>query len=285
MIDVQKRLGACIYNGSCCCRLCGAVLDSRLEHSETCSTTEATRGHYASVRALVEGFRLADPTVATEVRGLAGAQLRPADILTTAAVPGRGAALDVCVASPNAAAALGDAAAAAFRRKLRKYRRIIPQLARAGIAFRPLVWTSEGRPHPAVTRTLRYAAGIAATRGGSQSSAGALLGRWLGRWRHALQIAIQRRRAAMTRAVLPRRSRREEWLLTGRTETTPSSAFRAPPLDDDGAAESGDDGEDEAALDDEEQDGDAEEAAAGPPETLSGVVVATVTPDAAMEEN
>ena len=215
------------------------------------------------------------------MRGLADAQLRPADILTTAAVPGRGAALDVCVASPNAAAALGDAAAAAFRRKLRKYRRIIPQLARAGIAVRPLVWTSEGRPHPAVTRTLRYAAGIAATRGGSQSSAGALLGRW----RHELQIAIQRRRAAMTRAVLPRRSRREEWLLTGRTETTPSSAFRAPPLDDDGGAESGDDGEDEAALDDEEQDGDAEEAAAGAPEPLSGVVVATVTPDAAMEEN
>ncbi len=178
VIDVQKRLGACIYDGSCCCRLCGAVLDSRLEHSEICSTAEATRGHYACVRALVEGFRLADPTVATEVRGLADAQLRPADILTTAAVPERGAALDVCVASPNAAAALGDAAAAAFRRKLRKYRRIIPQLARAGIAFRPLVWTSEGRPHPAVTRTLRYAAGIAATRGGSQSSAGALLGRW-----------------------------------------------------------------------------------------------------------
>ena len=36
-------------------------------------------------------------------------QSRPADLLTTTAVPGRSAALDVCVASSNAAAARGDA--------------------------------------------------------------------------------------------------------------------------------------------------------------------------------
>ena len=227
VVAVQKRLGSCVYDGGCSCRLCGAPLDSRLEHSETCSTAEATRGHYACVRALVEGFRLADPGVSTEARGLTATTARPADILTIAAVPGRSAALDVCVASPNAAIALGDAAAAAFRRKLRKYRRIIPQLARAGIAFRPLVWTSDGRPHPAATRTLRYAAGLAATRGGSESTAGSLLGRW----RHELQIAIQRRRAAMTRAVLPCRTARANWLLTGRTDQPPSSAFRVPPID------------------------------------------------------
>ena len=244
IIGVQKRLGANIYDGVGTCRLCGAPLDAQLEHSETCATAEATRGHYACVRALVEGFRLADPGVTTEPRGLADTMARPADILTSAAVPGRGAALDVCVASPNAAGALGDAAAAAFRRKLRKYRRIIPQLARAGIAFRPLIWTSDGRPHPAATRTLRYAAGLAASRGGSESTPRELVRRW----KHELQIALQRRRAAMSRAVLPRASARSAWLLTGQTATVPSSLSRAPPLDGGG--------DEEDANTDEEVTGD-----------------------------
>ena len=70
VINVQKRLGARILGGAIACRLCGAPLDPQLEHAETCSTAEATRGHYACVRALVEGFRLADPGVTTEPRGL-----------------------------------------------------------------------------------------------------------------------------------------------------------------------------------------------------------------------
>ena len=45
-----------------------------------------------------------------------------ADILTTAAVPRRSPALDVCVASSIAAAARGDAAQAAFDRELSHYR-------------------------------------------------------------------------------------------------------------------------------------------------------------------
>ena len=51
-------------------------------------------------------------------RGLTASQSRPADVFTTAAVPGRSAALDVCVASSIAAAARGDAAQAAFDRNL-----------------------------------------------------------------------------------------------------------------------------------------------------------------------
>ena len=47
---------------------------------------------------------------------------RPADIFTTAAVPGRSAALDVCVPSSIAAAARGDDAQAAFDRKLSWYK-------------------------------------------------------------------------------------------------------------------------------------------------------------------
>ena len=70
VLSVQKRLGARVYEGCSCCRVCGSLLDPQLEHSETCATAAATRGHYACVRALVEGFRLADPGVSTEPRGL-----------------------------------------------------------------------------------------------------------------------------------------------------------------------------------------------------------------------
>ena len=72
------------------------------------------------------------------LRGLTATQSRPADLFTTAAVPRRSAALDVCAASPNEAAARGDAAQAAFDRKLSHYRQEIPHLRNLGIHCRPL---------------------------------------------------------------------------------------------------------------------------------------------------
>ena len=226
VINVQRRLGARIHDCNALCQLCGSPLDPHLEHSDCCDRAGATRGHYAVVRELVRGLKLADPAVTTEPRGLTTTQSRPADILTTAAVPGRSAALDVCVASPNASAAAGDAAEAAFRRKLRRYRNEIRELAAAGIAFRPMIWTSNGRPHPAVTRTLCFAAEQAANRSAQASEAKTLLGRW----RHEIQIAILRRRAAMMRAVIPRTGSHMQWLLTGYTGRVPSSLVRAAPL-------------------------------------------------------
>ena len=222
-----------MYSGDAPCRVCGAIMDAQLEHSETCCTAEATRGHYACVRAVVDGLRLADPAITTEPRGLTTTTSRPADIFTTAAVPGRGAALDVCVASPNAAAAMGDAAAAAFRRKLHRYRQEITELAAAGIAFRPLVWTADGCPHPAVTRTLQHAAQIADTRNNQQASAGALVGRW----KHEIQIAILRRRAAMARAVLPKATAQQMWVLEGVVDRAEAEAGRALPLEEDDSIE------------------------------------------------
>ena len=148
---VQKRLGANILDIDCTCRVCGRHLDACVSHSETCAIGEATRGHYAVVRAVVDGLKLADSAVTTEPRGLTSTQARPADIFTSAAVPGRSAALDVCIASPEAAAAGEDAAESAFKRKLAHYRHVIPELQAAGIAFRPLIWTADGRPHPATT--------------------------------------------------------------------------------------------------------------------------------------
>ena len=93
------------------CQCCGSFLDPQLEHVETCSNAE-----------VVCGMKLADPGITTEPRELTAAQSRPADIFITTAVPGRSAAVDVCVASSIAAAAREDAAQAAFDRQLSHYR-------------------------------------------------------------------------------------------------------------------------------------------------------------------
>ena len=85
-------------------------------------------GHHACVHAVVCGVKLADLSITTEPRKLTAPQSRPACIFTTAAVPGRSATLDVRVASSIAAAARGDAAQAAFDRKLSHYRNEIGAL-------------------------------------------------------------------------------------------------------------------------------------------------------------
>ena len=131
--NVQKGFENRALTGFGECRLCGSFLDPQLEHGETCSTAEATLGHYACVHAVVCGLKLADPGISTEPSGLTAPQSRTADIFTAAAVPGRSAALDVCVASPRAAAARGDTAQASFDRKLSHNRNEIPHFRNQGI--------------------------------------------------------------------------------------------------------------------------------------------------------
>ena len=143
-------------------------------------------------------------------QGATASQSRLADILTAAAVPGRSAALDMCVASSIATAAGGDAAQAAFDRELSQYREL-GKFRQQNTHYRPLVWTADGRPHPAVTRTLQYAADIASSRSGQHLSAKSLHRRW----KHEIKIALPRRRAAMARTVHPNPSARAEWLFAG----------------------------------------------------------------------
>ena len=164
------------------------------------------------VRAFADGLQLADGSLALEAPGLTSTSQRPADILTNAALPRRSAALDVTVVSADAAGAGDDACATAFEGKINKYRRIISELNRAGIAFRPLVWSSEGRPHPAVRRTMSYASGIASRKLFSSASA------IRKRWEHEIAVAIQRRRAAMVRACLPSVRARHVWIGTGHVD-------------------------------------------------------------------
>ena len=103
------------------------------------------------------------------------------------------------MASSTAVAARGDAAQAAFDRKLSYYSNEIVELRKQGFQHRPLFWTADWRPHPAVTRTLQHAADIGSSRNGQQMSAKSLQRRWM----HEIQIALLRRKAAMVRAVLP----------------------------------------------------------------------------------
>eukprot|EP00973_Karenia_brevis_P043199 5983498-Karenia_brevis.AAC.1 len=142
----------------------------------------------------------------------------PANILTTAALPGRSAALDVTVTSPENSGADGDAASAAFRGKLCKYANILEELRAAGIAFRPMVWKGDGAPHPAVVRTLCFAAERACRRAGADAKASLLR-----RWHHEISIAILRRRAAMAREHMPKPTAHElyNWRAEGQEQLQP----------------------------------------------------------------
>ena len=186
-------------------------MSTKVSHALCCAPGESTAGHYTVVRAYLDGLRVADPAAVTEVRGLvADSSERPADIFTNAAIPGRDAALDVTIAAQDAAHAGEDCCASAFRRKLRKYARLLGPLAREGVGFRPLVWSAEGRPHPVVERAMGYAAGMAA-RKHPEASASA----FTSRWRREIAVAIQKRMARMIRACLPRANGRTLRILHG----------------------------------------------------------------------
>eukprot|EP00973_Karenia_brevis_P019551 2682380-Karenia_brevis.AAC.1 len=94
-LAVQNRLGAEIVGDDALCQVCGTPMNATASHAKCCAPAESTIGHYSVVRAVADGLRLADPSLATEVRGLVETSTaRPADIFTKAAVPGRDAALD-----------------------------------------------------------------------------------------------------------------------------------------------------------------------------------------------
>ena len=133
--------------------------------------------------------------------------------------------LDVCVASSIAAAARRDAAQAAFDRKLPHHRNEIVELRQQGVLNIALSSRQRmGDRHPAVTRTLQYAADIASSRNGQQMSSKSLQSRW----KHEIQIALLRRRAAMARA---NPSARAERLLAGIIDRTLHYWGHVSPLD------------------------------------------------------
>ena len=211
LLALGNRLGASLVTaGDSQCKMCGEVLDATASHAMCCAKGECTRGHYCIVGRVADGISIVDPALQTEVRGLAGTTDRPADILTVGALPGTRTALDITVASQDAFHAGTDACATAYRRKMTRYSSILPALRRAGVVFQPMVWSAEGRPHPATVRVLESTLKIVRARKSIECAA-----ELRSRWRHEIAIAIQRRKAAMIRAVLPDRSSQREWLARG----------------------------------------------------------------------
>ncbi len=194
------RLGAGGPEEPVQCRLCGCVLDSPGSHALCCATGEATRGHNA-VRKQLHGLaRAADPTAEEEPLGLIPSHptLRPADVFTSAAHPGRLSALDVGVTSPEATAAGNDCAESMRLRKLNDYGPHLDALERQNIVYHPTVWSAFGRPHAATTRVIRAMARRAARRRGFASAQ--LLQR---RAEAAISVEIWRRAARMVFACWP----------------------------------------------------------------------------------
>ena len=119
---------------------------------------------------------------------------RLAAVFATAAVPGRSAALKICVASSNAAAARRDGPQAAFERQTSHDQKIIPDL-RAKHCVSPQI---------TVTRATQCAADIAAFRNGQQMSAKTRQNKL----KHAIQNALLLRKSSDDTNSLPNNSAR-----------------------------------------------------------------------------
>ena len=179
------------------------------------------------VAAVADGLSLADPALLTGVRGLVSSSEWLADILTLGALPGTATALDMTIASQDAVHAGLDACASAHRRKMNRYSHILPALRRAGDIFQPMVGSTEGQPHPATVRVLDCAVRQVRSKRGEEAATE--LGK---RWRHDLCGALQRRKAAIIRAVLPDRTRRCEWLARGGADMHEAGDARMPGVEE-----------------------------------------------------
>ena len=192
------------YTGPGQCRLCGSFLDSHLEHGETCSTAEATRGHYACVHAVFGGLQLAEPGITTEPRG------RPADFFTAAAVPGRSW---TCVWRPP----MQQQPEVMQHRRFLIVKSHITDIKLQTFEFKAsYVAPWFGQQTVDHTHKCNMQQYVAACRNGQQMSTKALQHRW----KREIPTAFLRRRAAVTRAVPPHTSARE-LLLAGLMDREP----------------------------------------------------------------
>jgi len=197
---VRLRLGVAGPSEPTPCALCGSTLDTSGAHPLCCAKGECSRGHN-QIRDVVHKAALAaDPAAEQEPLGLIvdHPTLRPADVLTSAALPGCLAALDIGVMAPEASGAGSDCAAAIRRRKLGEYDVYEDDLRRAGLTYVPITWSAFGRPHPTTHAILCNLARQAARRRGGSDAA--VLQR---RTAASIGLEVARRGARMVMACLP----------------------------------------------------------------------------------
>lgn len=213
---VRLRLGAPCVEESTECGHCGACLGTTGAHAFCCSLAEATKGHYAVRDEILPLAHLADPSTTIETLGLipSAPTLRPADILSSAALPGRLAALDIGVCCPDASGAGEDCCANMYDRKRKDYKPHLVELeVQQQISYRPMVWSTWGRAHPESLLILENLAMQAARRRGLRDHR--LL---LRRVRSAIGVQLMRRAVRMLHACLPRLEAAEMQLLLGDSE-------------------------------------------------------------------
>ena len=124
-VCLRLRLGAHFLADPMLCPHCGkTILGKTCAHALCCAPAESTRGHYRVRDQVLDLCHLSDASALTEAPGLipSAPALRPADILTRAAIPGGVAALDVGIVSPDACGSGADGCEAIRRRKLEDYR-------------------------------------------------------------------------------------------------------------------------------------------------------------------
>ena len=221
---IRIRLGLAFADGPVPCAACeDGLLDASCSHALRCAPSACTRGHNAVRTALMSLASLADPAACVEPLGVIPSvpNARPADVLSTAALPGCTAALDVGVISPDSAGAGPDCCEAMVRKKLRTYAAHLPELAGKGIRYVPMAISCYGRLHPEAALVVRRLSVAAARR---QGAADALLVERRARcW---ISVAVLRRAVAMVRACLPALSREQVEVLVG---ADPAVADACPP--------------------------------------------------------
>ena len=117
------------------------------------------------------------------------------------------------IVSKDARGIKGDCCEWAHAKKVKRYSTAIRQLQADGLAFMPMVWSQEGRPHPAAERVLAYAAQLAARgRPGLQPK------QFVKRWRREIVIELQRSLARMIMVCEPAQGRRADFFLGGRLD-------------------------------------------------------------------
>jgi len=213
---VRVRLGAFLTEEPAICTRCGeCIADRTASHALCCALPEATKGHYAVRDSLLHLVHLADPSASTEVPELISdaPALRPADIYSTAALPGGQAALDVGVCSPDAANAGDDCCAAMWERKRHHYAAHLEGMQRIGLRYVPIVFSCYGRLHPDPAVEVERIAQQAARRMGVGDHRALLRRAHLG-----MSVAVWRRAAAMARSCLPTLSKESLAVLFGEVE-------------------------------------------------------------------
>ena len=170
-------------------------------HAFCCALQEATTGHYDVHNAIIPRANFADSSTSLEPFGLIPSHpsLRPADLLCSAAYPGRLAALDVGVTSPDASGAGDDCCENMYQRKRGDYRQHLKELEiDQQILYRPLIWSTWGRCHREAHCVLRILSVQAARRHGLRDHSFILR-----RTHAAIGVQLVRRTVRMLRACTP----------------------------------------------------------------------------------